>query len=62
MAGRKRISSELGEKRVYSFWLYPSEFQQMKIMFNKIKARRKMYETKHPNVYDLKGGKNETIE
>ena len=53
MSGRKRIKSELGEKRVYSFWLYPSEYQKLKIEYLKLKRQRKQYETKLPNIMDL---------
>ena len=52
MAGRKIIKSELGEKRVYSFWLYPSEYQKLKIEYAKLKKLRKQYETKLPNCND----------
>ena len=51
--GRKRIQSELGEKRVFSFWLYPSEYAKLKIEFQKLKALRKRYETKLPNISDM---------
>lgn len=57
MAGRKKIVCELGEKRVYSFWLYPSEFQKLKIEYNKIKAQRKKYQTKLPNKVDIEKAK-----
>ena len=53
MAGRKRIKSELGKRRMYSFFLYPSEYQKMRIEFNKLKKLRKQYETKLPNKHDL---------
>ena len=60
--GRKRIKSDLGEKRVFSFWLYPSEYAKLKIEYQKIKALRKKYETKLPNATDIKRGRdiNET--
>lgn len=52
MAGRKRVKSELGVKSVYTFWLYPSEAQKMKIEYAKLKKIRKLYEQKLPNKAD----------
>lgn len=62
MAGRKIIKSDLGEKRVYSFWLYPYEYQKLKIEYAKLKKLRPLYETKIPNKSDKgKDNKDETI-
>ena len=44
--GRKKIFCTLGEKRSYSFSLYPIEFQRMKIEFEKIKKDRPKYYVK----------------
>lgn len=41
--GRKKIICSLGIKRPYCFWLYPAEFQQLKIEFNKLKKQRSKY-------------------
>ena len=41
--GRKKITCSLGEKRVYSFWCYPVEYQKLKIEFEKLKSKRKKY-------------------
>ena len=41
--GRKKITCILGEKKVYSFWCYPNEYQKLKIEFEKLKKQRKKY-------------------
>lgn len=41
--GRKKINCSLGEKRPHTFWLYPVEFERLRIEFNKLKSQRKKY-------------------
>lgn len=43
MAGRKKIKCLLGTKRTYSFICYPSEYQKLKIEFQKLKSQRNKY-------------------
>ena len=43
--GRKKLVSSLGIKSVYSFWLYPIEYQKMKIEYEKLKRKRRQYQT-----------------
>lgn len=45
--GRKKINCSLGEKQIYSFKLYPLEFQQMQIFYNKLKKLRPKYYIKN---------------
>ena len=47
--GRKRITSTLGERRRYTFYLYPIEFQLLNIEFQNLKKQRKQFETKEEN-------------
>ena len=63
MAGRKKIQSDLGEKKVYTFWLYPSEAQKIKIEYAKLKKLRPLYENKLPNAADKikTGEQNDSI-
>lgn len=41
--GRKKIKCSLGEKKPYSFWLYPVEYERLKIEFQKLKRERYKY-------------------
>jgi hypothetical protein len=41
--GRKKINCSLGNKRVYSFWLYPIEYEKLRIEFQKLKRQRSKY-------------------
>lgn len=47
--GRKKITCDLGTRKPYCFWLYPSEVAKMYIEFEKIKRNRIKYQHKEEN-------------
>ena len=49
--GRKKLLCSLGKRKRYTFFLYPIEFQKMKIEFQKLKRQREKY-TKKENEDD----------